>query len=87
MLASMKWGLFSRKFPLNLVFYYSVVESLAECGVGWRLSLCKYINLSTTLEAIIQCQADNEFALQILNQCIYFSQKVETCLFLSGEQD
>lgn len=37
------------------------MESLGEGGVGWRLSLCKSINPSTTLEATIQRQPDNEF--------------------------
>lgn len=32
-----------------------------ECGVGWRLTLCKYINPSTALEAAEQGKPDNEF--------------------------
>lgn len=33
----------------------------AECGVGWRLTLCKYINPSTALEAAVQGKPDNKF--------------------------
>lgn len=54
--ASVNQRLFSGKFPFNLSFCCP-----AECGVGWRFSLCKYINSFTALETVIQCQPDHEF--------------------------
>lgn len=49
--------------------------SLAEGGVGRRLSLWKPINPSTTLEATIQCQPDHEFYPSDIKYILYISAK------------